>query len=174
MANWKVVRRVLTPMPLVQLYYYWKFRAHISRRAEVELSEAAVWGRECSVSPYTKVKIPGPFVMGNRVRIGSGCFIDSGFAGLTIGDDVEIGPNCSIVTVTYRFDRLDQPLPDQGLVSVGIRIGSRVRLGPGCVVLDGAEILDDEEVPAGTVVSGRYVPNRGKRLTPGRVVIPDP
>lgn len=172
MANWKLIRRVLTPTPLVQLYYYWKHGAVISGRAEVDLVRDAVWGRDCVVSAYTKIKIPGPFTMGHRVRIGTGCFIDSGWAGLAIGDDVEIGPNCTIVNVSYRFDRLDVPLPDQGLVTTGIRIGHRVRLGPNCVVLDGSEIDDGAVVPAGTVISGRYAPAAGKRVTPARVVLP--
>ena len=172
MANWTLIRRVLTPMPLVQLYYYWKFRARISGRAEVDLSPAAAWGEGCVISAYTKVKIPGPFTMGRGVRIGTGCFVDSGWAGLAIGDQVEVGPNCTIVTVSYRFDRVDQPLQDQGLVTQGIRIGHGVRLGPGCVVLDGSEIPDGEVVPPGTVVRGKYTPTRGKRLTPARVIVP--
>ena len=171
MANWKLIRRVLTPTPLVQLYYYWKHRAVISGRAEVDLVGETVWGRDCVVSAYTKIKIPGPFTMGNRVHIGTGCFIDSGWAGLTIGDDVEIGPNCTIVSVSYRFDRLDVPLADQGLVTTGIRIGHRVRLGPNCVVLDGSEVEDGAVVPAGTVISGRYAPTTGKRVMPARVVL---
>jgi acetyltransferase-like isoleucine patch superfamily enzyme len=173
MANWNVVRRALTPMPVVRAYYYWKFRARISSRAQVDLSTDAVWGQGCTIAAYTKVKIPGPFTMGHRVQIASGCFIDSGWAGLTIGDEVEIGPNCSVVNVNYRFDRLDQPLQDQGLITTGIRIGHRVRLGAGCVVLDGAEIPDEQVVPPGTVVSGRLAARPGKRLTPGRVIVPD-
>jgi acetyltransferase-like isoleucine patch superfamily enzyme len=172
MPNWKLIRRALTPMPVVQLYYYWKHGAVISGKAEVELAGDTAWGEGCEISAYTKIKIPGPFTMGRRVRIGPGCFIDSGWAGLTIGDDVRIGPNCTIVNVSYRFDRLDVPLPEQGLVTTGIRIGDRVELGPNCVVLDGAEIDADLVVPAGTVVSGRYAPSAGKRLTPSRVIIP--
>jgi acetyltransferase-like isoleucine patch superfamily enzyme len=172
MANWTLVRRMLTPMPVVQLYYFWKFGAHISGRAEVDLSSEASWDTGCVIGPYTKVKIPGPFRMGRGVRIGSGCFLDSGWSGLSIGDGTEIGPNCTIVAVSYRMDRLDLPLAEQGLVTRGIRIGSRVRLGPGSVVLDGAEIGDDKVVPAGTVVAGRYAPDRGKRLTPSKVIAP--
>ena len=37
MPNWKLIRRALTPMPVVQLYYYWKHGAVISGKAEVEL-----------------------------------------------------------------------------------------------------------------------------------------
>jgi acetyltransferase-like isoleucine patch superfamily enzyme len=172
MANWMLVRRVLTPMPLVQLYYYWKHGTVISGKAEVDLVGGTVWGRDCVISAYTKVKIPGPLRMGNRVHIGTGCFIDSGWFGLTIGDDVQVGPNCTIVGVTYRLDRLDVPLSEQGLVSSGIRIGNRVRLGPGCVVLDGSEIEDGTVVPAGGVISGRFAPRAAKRLTPSRVVLP--
>ena len=167
MPNWKVIRRVLTPMPLVQLYYFWKHRAIISRRAEVELTSAASWGEGCVISAYTKIKIPGPFVMGRRVHIANGCFIDSGWAGLTIGDDVMIGPNCTIVNVSYRFDRTDVPLPEQGLITTGIRIGHRVRLGANCVVLDGAEIGDDAIVRPGTVISGRIAPGTRGRVSAG-------
>lgn len=173
MPSWTLIRRALTPMPVVRLYYYWKFRARISPRAEVDLTSASAWGPDCAIAAYTKVKIPGPFTMGRGVRIGSGCFIDSGWGGLTIGDGSEIGPNCTIVAVSYRTERLDQPLTEQGMVTQGIRIGRRVKLGPGCVVLDGAEIADDEIVPPGTVVRGRYAPTRGKRLTPSRVIVPD-
>lgn len=172
MVNWTLVRRVLTPTSLVRLYYYWRHRTVISGKAEVDLVKGTAWGRDCVISAYTKVKIPGPLAMGDRVHIGTGCFIDSGWVGLTIGDDVEIGPNCTIVGVRYRFDRLTVPLAEQGLVTRGIRIGHRVRLGPGCVVLDGSEVGDDTVVPAGTVISGRYEPRAGKRLTPSRVVLP--
>ncbi|HEX2220254.1 MAG TPA: DapH/DapD/GlmU-related protein [Gemmatimonadales bacterium] len=172
MANWRVVRRVLTPTPVVQLYYYWKHGAVISAKAEVELVGGTTWGRDCVISAYTKIKIPGPLTLGDRVHIGTGCFIDSGWAGLAIGDDVEIGPNCTIVGVTYRFDSLDVPLAEQGLVTSGIRIGHRVRLGPNCVVLDGSQVDDDTVVPAGTVISGRFAPKASRRVTPARVVLP--
>jgi acetyltransferase-like isoleucine patch superfamily enzyme len=94
-------------------------------------------------------------VMGRRVRIGPGCFIDSGTAGLTIGDDVVIGSNCTIVNVSYRFDELHVPLAEQGLISSGIRIGHRVRIGPNAVILNGTDIGDDAVVSANSVVSGR-------------------
>jgi acetyltransferase-like isoleucine patch superfamily enzyme len=160
---------MLVPMPITRLYYFWKFGTRISGKAEVDLALTTSWGEGCVISPYAKVKIQGEFVMGRRVRIGPGCFIDSGMAGLTIGDDVIIGPKCMIVNVSYRFDELRVPLVEQGLVSSGIRIGHRVRIGPNAVVLNGTEIGDDAVICADSVVSGRIPPRTLARGNPSKV-----
>ena len=114
---WKLLRRALTPMFVVRLYYLWKHGAVISSRAEVDLAGSTTWGKGCVISAFTKVKISGPFVMGQRVQVATGCFIGAGPAGLTLGDDVLISPNCTILTGTYNMDRLDVPLQDQGTAS---------------------------------------------------------
>ena len=172
MPNWKLIRRMLVPMPVVRLYYFWKHRTRISGRAEVDLALTTSWGEGCVISPYAKIKIQGPFVMGRRVRIGAGCFIDSGMAGLTIGHDVEIGSNCTIVNVSYRFEELKVPLPEQGLISSGIRIGDHVQVGPNCVVLNGTEIGDHAVLCPGSVVSGRIAPHSIVRGNPSRATPP--
>ena len=169
MPKWKLIRRALTPMFVVQAYYYGKHRAFVSGRAEVDLADSTEWGRGCVISAFTKVKITGPLVLGRRVHVATGCFLDSG-QGLHIGDDALVGPNCTIVAVNYRFDRLDVPLQDQGLVSRGIRIGHRVWIGANSVVLDGADIGDDVIVSAGSVVSGRVAPRTIVQGNPARVI----
>jgi acetyltransferase-like isoleucine patch superfamily enzyme len=168
--KWHVVRRALIPMAFVRLYYLWKHRTFISGRAEVDLVSWTAWGRGCVISAFTKIKIGGPFVMGRRVQIATGCFIGVGKGGLTMGDDVLISPNCSIIASNYRFDRLSVPLPEQGTLSKGIRIGHRVWLGSNSVVLDGATIGDDVIVSAGTVVSGAVAPNSIVQGNPHRVI----
>jgi acetyltransferase-like isoleucine patch superfamily enzyme len=172
MPNWKLIRRMLLPMPVVRLYYFWRHRTSISGKAEVDLARTTSWGEGCEISAYAKIKIQGPFLMGRRVKIGSGCFIDSGMAGLTIGDDVVIGSNCTIVNVSYRFDELRVPLAEQGLLSSGIRIGHRVRVGPNSVVLNGTDIGDDVVVGAGSVLRGRIAPNTIVRGNPSRSTLP--
>jgi acetyltransferase-like isoleucine patch superfamily enzyme len=168
--TWKLVRRVLTPMIVVRLYYFWKHRAVISQRAEVDLAPSTSWGRGCVISAFTKVKISGPFVMGKRVQISTGCFLGAGPAGLTLGDDVLIGPNCAIMTGSYVFDRLDVPLPEQGTTSKGVRIGHRVWVGANSVVLAGAELGDNVIVSAGSVVSGTVPPNSIVLGNPAKVI----
>jgi acetyltransferase-like isoleucine patch superfamily enzyme len=170
MPKWKLVRRALIPATVVRLHYLRKHGAIISARAEVDLATDTDWGPGCVISSFTKIKISGPFVMGRGVQIATGCFIGTGRAGLTMGDHVLISPNCSIIGSNYRFDRLDVPLPEQGTVSKGIRIGHGVWLGANSVVLDGAELGDNVIVSAGSVVSGRIEPNSIVMGNPCKVI----
>ena len=166
----KLARRALTPMVMVRLYYFAKHRAVISSKAEVDLADSTTWGNGCVISAFTKVKINGPFVMGRRCQISTGCFLGAGAAGLTLGDDVLVSPNCTILTGTYQFDRLDVPLPEQGTISKATRIGHRVWIGCNSVVLAGAEIGDNVIVSAGSVVSGRIPPNTIVLGNPAKVI----
>ena len=168
--KWTVLRRVLLPQIIVRLYYLAKHRALLSGKAEVELARSTEWGAGCVIAAFTKVKISGPFVMGRRVQIATGCFIGAGGAGLTIGDDVLISPNCTILTSSYKFDQLDVPLQEQGTQSKGVRIGHRVWIGANSVVLDGADIGDNVIVSAGSVVSGRINPNSIILGNPAKVI----
>jgi acetyltransferase-like isoleucine patch superfamily enzyme len=166
----KLARRALTPMVFARLYYFAKHRAVISPRAEVDLTDTTDWGAGCVISAFTKVKISGPFRMGRRCQISTGCFLGAGEGGLTLGDDVLISPNCAILTGTYRFDRVDIPLQDQGTASKPTRIGHRVWVGSNCVVLAGSEIGDNVIVSAGSVVSGRIPPNTVVLGNPAKVI----
>jgi acetyltransferase-like isoleucine patch superfamily enzyme len=170
MPQWKLVRRALTPMFVVRLYYFVKHRAIISGKAEVDLASTTTWGPGCVISAFTKVKIGAPFAMGRGVQIGTGCFIGSLGSGLTLGDHVLISPNCTILTTNYVFDRLDVPVQQQGIVSKGVRLGNRVWLGSNCVVLDGTEIGDNVIVSAGSIVSGQIPPNSVVQGNPAKVI----
>jgi acetyltransferase-like isoleucine patch superfamily enzyme len=157
-------------MVVVQVYYFWRHRAVVSRKAEVDLASSTSWGPGCVVSAFTKMKISGPFVMGRRVQIATGCSIGVGKAGLTVGDDVLVSPNCTIVTGHYRFERLGVPLTEQGTESRSVRIGHRVWIGANSVVLAGAEIGDDVIVSAGSVVTGKIPSNSIVLGNPAKVI----
>jgi acetyltransferase-like isoleucine patch superfamily enzyme len=62
------------------------------------------------------------------------------------------------------------PLPEQGSVSKGVRIGHRVWIGANAVVLDGAELGDDCIVSAGSIVSGSIPPRSIVQGNPARVI----
>ena len=166
----KLTRRALIPMVLVRLYYFAKHRTVISAKAEVDLTDSTTWGNGCVISAFTKVKINGPFVMGRRCQISTGCFLGAGEKGLTLGDDVLVSPNCTILTGTYQFDQLEVPLQEQGSVSKPTRIGHRVWIGSNSVVLAGADIGDDAIVSAGSVVSGRIPPKAIVLGNPAKVI----
>lgn len=91
-----------------------------------------------------------------RADLGGGCIIAHGI-GLVIGGRTVIGEDCTLLHgVTLgeaRFDELDCP-----------RLGDRVTVGAGAIVLGGITIGDDvlvgagsvvvSDVPAGAVVAG--------------------
>jgi acetyltransferase-like isoleucine patch superfamily enzyme len=155
---------------VVRLLYLWRYRVILGPRVEVEFAPSALWGRGCVVSSFTKIKINGPLRVGRRVHIASGCFIAVEKGGLEVGDDVLIGPNCSLVTTNYVYDRVDVPLAEQGSTSKGIRIGRNVWLGANSSVLDGSEIGDNVIIAAGSVVSGVISPNAIAQGNPARVI----
>lgn len=156
----KLVQRFLLPSFVISLIYAFRFRAMVSPRAEVELSPLLKLGKGTQISSFTKIKASdGPLTIGARVSIGSGCFIHAGSAGLSIGDDSLISPNVSIIGSNYRYDRLDVPIQQQGVITKGVTIGKDVWIGVGCAILDGARIGDHAIVAPNTVVSGQVAAN---------------
>jgi acetyltransferase-like isoleucine patch superfamily enzyme len=156
----KVLRRFAIPPFVVSLICWFKFRAQVSPRAEVEVSDTLDLKEGCVIGSYSKIKSSdGPLKIGRHVQIGTSCHIASGEGGISIGDETMISPAVSIIGNNYRYDRLDIPISQQGQVSKGIVIGEGVWLGAGVVVLDGAEIGDGVIVTPNSVVGGRVAPN---------------
>jgi acetyltransferase-like isoleucine patch superfamily enzyme len=156
----KLAQRFLLPSFVISIIYGFRFGAMVSPRAEVELSPLLKLGRGVRISAFTKIKASdGPMTIGARVSIGSGCFIQTGTGGVTIGNDSLISPNTSIVGSNYRYDRLDLPIQQQGETSTGISIGNDVWIGVGCAILDGAVIGDHAIIAPNAVVSARVSEN---------------
>jgi acetyltransferase-like isoleucine patch superfamily enzyme len=170
MPSWSSVRRALVPTFVVRLYYLARHGAVISSRSEVDLAARTSWGRGCVIGAFAKIKIFGPFTMGRGVQIGSNTFVGAGPGGLTIGDDVLLSPNCTILTTSYHYDRLGIPLQQQRFSSLGVRIGDRVWVGANSVILDGADIGEDVIVAAGSIVSGRIPARSIVQGNPARVI----
>ena len=166
----KFLRRFLLPRPLVSLILLSKHGARVSHRAEVELSRNLKLGKRVRISSFVKIKTSdGPLEIGAHTSIASGCTIGSS-GGTRIGRDCLIGPNVTIVATTYRYDRLDVPMREQGTTSRGISIGDDVLIGAGSCILNGAEIGSGVIIAAGSVVSGTIPPRAVIQGDPARVV----
>jgi acetyltransferase-like isoleucine patch superfamily enzyme len=153
------------PPVVVTLVYWLKFRCRVSPRAEVELTSRLRIGRGTRISSFAKIKATnGDLTIGREVSIGSNCFISADPGGVTIGDYTLISPNVCIIGSNYRYDRLDVPICQQGVVSKGVHIGQDVWIGAGCVITDGVTIGDhcivtpnsvvSRSLPAGTIAGG--------------------
>lgn len=154
------LKRFAVPGVFVTLYYFLRFGAKISPRAEVEISKNLCFGHRCTVSSFTKIKASGgPITIGSRCGFGAGCFISSGEGKLSIGDNLVCGPNVVIMATSYRYDKIGVHLHDQGHTSKGTKIGNNVWIGAGSVILDGADLGDDCIIVANSVVSRKHPPN---------------
>ena len=108
-----------------------------------------------------------------RPRSGPGTFINSGAVILdvgrvTIGADVQIGPNVQLLTPTHP---LDPELRRSGAEAAEpITIGDNVWLGGGVIVCPGVTIGQDTVVGAGAVVTRDLPPGVLAVGNPARVI----
>jgi acetyltransferase-like isoleucine patch superfamily enzyme len=152
----RIFRRFLVPSFVRTFVYLLKYRALVSSRAEVDLSDLLELGRGTEVAAFAKVKaLGGPLRIGRKCSIGPGCFLSSGTAGIRIGDHVMIAANTVLVANNHRYDRVEVPMNEQGLTSLGIVVEDDVWIGSNCTILDGSHIEEGCIIAAGSVVSGR-------------------
>jgi maltose O-acetyltransferase len=88
--------------------------------------------------------------LGARVFVNMGCvFLDS--ARITLGDDVQLGPNVQLLTSDHPRDARERAAGTES--ARPITIGSRAWLGGGAIVLPGLDIGEDAVIGAGSVVT---------------------
>jgi maltose O-acetyltransferase len=110
---------------------------------------------------------------GYQTHIGARTFVNFGLVALdvariTIGDDVQIGPNVQLLTPTHPLD--PEPRRAKWEAASPITIGDNVWLGGGVIVCPGVTIGADTVVGAGSVVT-RDLPSGVVAVgSPARVV----
>jgi maltose O-acetyltransferase len=110
---------------------------------------------------------------GYQIAIGARTFVNYGavfldVAKITIGEDVQFGPNVQLLTPTHPLD----PETRQAKYEAAepITIGNNVWLGGGVIVLPGVTIGDNTVVGAGAVVTKDLPPNVVAVGNPARVI----
>ncbi|MGX5657101.1 sugar O-acetyltransferase [Geodermatophilus nigrescens] len=108
-----------------------------------------------AVGEDTEIRPPLHVDYGTSIRVGARCFANFGLvaldvAAITIGDDVQIGPNVQLLTPTHPVE--PGPRREKWEAAEPITIGDNVWLGGGVVVLPGVTIGADTVVGAGSVV----------------------
>ena len=96
----------------------------------------------------------GGISIGKRCGVGAFTVIKSTRNPIVLGDDVAVGPRCSIAGGgNYNTERLDIPIAQQGLRDMGDTvIGDGTWLGSNATVLGGVRIGRNSIVGAGAVV----------------------
>ena len=105
MKAFKLLKRFMVPSWLTSLIYFFRFRAKISPKAEIELSSNVKMGKGCSISSFTKLKAGNGIVhFGKRCGFAMGCYISSGVKGISVGDNIVCGPNVIITGSSYIYE----------------------------------------------------------------------
>jgi maltose O-acetyltransferase len=110
---------------------------------------------------------------GSHIRFGAGSFANFGLVALdvapiTIGADVQIGPNVQLLTPTHPLE----PGPRRAKLEAAepITIEDNVWLGGGVIVLPGVTIGENTVVGAGSVVTRDLASDSVAVGSPARVV----
>jgi maltose O-acetyltransferase len=127
-------------------------------RAPDDLDGRAALLRELlgAVGEYTVIRSPLQCDYGYQTTIGARTFANWGLVLLdvgriTIGDDVQLGPNVQLLTATHPVE--PGPRRDKWEAAEPIMLGDNVWLGGGAIVLPGVTIGADTVVGAGAVVT---------------------
>lgn len=126
-----------------------------------------------SVGGSVRVRAPFQCDFGYNISIGAGTFVNFGGVFLdtgpiTVGRDVQIGPNVQLLTPTHALDAerrragWEKALP--------VTIGDNVWLGGGAIVCPGVTIGANTVVGAGSVVIRDLPPNVLAVGNPARIV----
>lgn len=109
-----------------------------------------------AIGPDTVIRPPFYCDYGSHVRIGARSFVNFGLVALdvapiTIGDDVQIGPNVQLLTPTHPVDADLRRAKWEA--AEPIEVGDNVWLGGGVIVLPGVSIGRETVIGAGAVVT---------------------
>ncbi len=126
-----------------------------------------------SIGPDSEIRPPLYVDYGYQITIGARCFVNYGLVALdvariTIGDDVQIGPNVQLLTPTHPVE--PEPRLEKWEAAKPIAIADNAWLGGGAIVLPGVTIGRNAVVGAGAVVTRDVPANAVVVGNPARVV----
>ncbi|MFI9188421.1 sugar O-acetyltransferase [Streptomyces californicus] len=124
-------------------------------------------GEEVDVRPPLRVDYGYQTTVGPRTFVNFGAvFLD--VARITIGADVQMGPNVQLLTPTHPVD--PEPRRAKWEAALPITIGDNVWLGGGVIVCPGVTIGENTVVGAGAVVTRDLPANVVAVGSPARVI----
>lgn len=111
----------------------------------------------------------GELRIGDGTWIGQDCYMHAA-GGITIGEDVGIGPRVMVLTSTHEETAPPAAITDAPLRFAPVEIGAGADIGIATILLPGAKIGAGAQIGAGAVVTGEIPAGAVAIGTPARVV----
>jgi maltose O-acetyltransferase len=126
-----------------------------------------------SIGEGTVIRPPFHCDYGYQTHIGAHTFANFGLVALdvatiTIGNDVQIGPNVQLLTPTHPIEA--EPRRNRFEAAQPITIGDNVWIGGGAIILPGVTVGENTVVGAGAVVTRDLPANVVAVGNPARVI----
>jgi acetyltransferase-like isoleucine patch superfamily enzyme len=131
----------------------------------VEIGDHAYIGHRTILKGYHKNKM----VIGAGSWVGQGCFFHAA-GGITIGEDVGIGPFVKILTSSHQLDGYAGPILRAPVDFAPVTVEDGADLGVGCILLPGVTVGREAQVGAGAVVTEDVPPRAIAAGVPARVL----
>jgi len=109
-------------------------------------------GKKLIIYPNVYIIFSHKISVGRRVAINVGTYID-GRGGITMGDNILIGPNCVLSSTGHGIESTAIPMSEQPVQYGHIIIGNDVWMGANVFVKMGVTIHDGCVLAAGSVVT---------------------
>jgi acetyltransferase-like isoleucine patch superfamily enzyme len=124
----------------------------------------------CILQVYNHRGLPHAGIrIGRRTFVGERALL-RGQGGITIGENVLLGPGVQVLAINHVFTDGARPIRDQGITAAGITIENDCWIGAGAIVLDGVTIGRGACIGAGAVVT-QSIPARTLAVgVPARVI----
>ena len=121
----------------------------------IYIGSNSFYGLDCKIYASEKSKIE----IGSNITFNSNVMINArGKGSIYIGDDVLIGPNVVIRSNNHSFEKINQPIINQGMTDGNIVINKNVWIGSNCVILPNCEVGEGAIIAAGAIVTSDVEP----------------
>lgn len=145
---------------------------HINALSEIGI----IAGNNVTIAKYAILTCTGVIAnkgtgirIGNNSAVGAQSFL-GGQGGITIGNDVIMGPHVKIFSENHKYNHPDIVIRKQGESRKGVVIGDNCWVGAGVTILAGVTISNGCIVAAGSVVTKSIPENSMVAGIPAKVI----
>jgi len=126
-------------------------------------------GKNVTIWDHTHIDSHSKLTVGNNVSINRYGILNAG-GGISIGNDVLIGPRVTIYSQNHNFEDTTELIRRQGYTKAQVKIGNNVWIAANVTILPGVTIEENSVIAANSVVNKDVAKNTLVAGVPARVI----